>query len=81
MGYCDFQFTFWILLCLWLLRGETTRDYLLAGLPLALAFLMKPQALILIVATFAYALFRYLELATGVLCCDARSPPTLLFLG
>jgi hypothetical protein len=80
LGYCDFQFTFWVLFCLWLLRGETARDYLLAGLPLAAAFLMKPQALILIVAVFAYGLFRYLGTR------DLRPlwmlvGPSLLFLG
>lgn len=79
LGYADFQFTFCVVLCVWLLRGETTRDYLLAGLPLALAFLMKPQALILIVATFAYGLFRYLRTR------DRRPlamlvPPALWFL-
>ena len=80
LGYADFQFTFCVVLCVWLLRGEATKDYLLAGLPLALAFLMKPQALILIVATFAYGLFRYVRtrewrpLAMLI-------PPTLLFLG
>jgi len=61
LGYIDFQIAFCILLCVWLLRGETTKDYLLAGLPLALAFLMKPQALALIVATFAYGVFHYLR--------------------
>src|SRR2546423_2294364 len=80
LGYADFQFTFCVLLCVWLLRGETTKDYLLAGLPLALAFLIKPQALILIVMTFSYGLFRYLRTR------DWRPlamlvPPTLLFLG
>lgn len=79
LGYIDFQFTFCVVLCVWLLRGETTKDYLLAGLPLALAFLMKPQALVLIVATFAYGLFRYLRTR------ERRPllmlvPPTLLFL-
>lgn len=61
LGYIDFQIAFCILFCVWLLRGETTKDYLLAGLPLALAFLMKPQALVLIVATFAYGVFHYLR--------------------
>jgi hypothetical protein len=80
LGYADFQFTFCVVLCVWLLRGETTRDYVLAGLPLALAFLMKPQALVLVVATFAYAFFRYLRTR------DRRPlamlvPPTALFLG
>jgi hypothetical protein len=80
LGYCDFQFTLCVVLCVWLLRGEETRHYLLAGLPLAVAFLMKPQALILIVATFVYGLFRYprtRDLRPLVILL----PPTLLFLG
>jgi hypothetical protein len=80
LGYCDFQFTFWVLLCLWSLRGEAVRDYLLAGLPLAFAFLMKPQALILIVATFAYGIFRYLR-TRDLRPLAMLVPPTLLFLG
>jgi len=80
LGYCDFQFTFWVLLCVWLLRGEEARDYVLAGLPLAFAFLMKPQALILIVATFAYGLFRYLR-TRDLRPLAILVPPTLLFLG
>jgi len=79
LGYCDFQFTLCVVLCVWLLRGEETKHYLLAGLPLAVAFLMKPQALILIVAAFAYGLSRYRRTR------DRRPlamlvPPTLLFL-
>jgi hypothetical protein len=61
LGYVDFQFTFFVLVCVWLLRGESTREYLLAGLPLAAAFMMKPQAQILLVAAFCYGLFRYLR--------------------
>jgi hypothetical protein len=61
LGFVDFQFTFFVLLCIWLLRRESTRDYLLAGVPLAAAFLMKPQAQILVIAAFFYALFHYLR--------------------
>ena len=61
LGYCDFQFAFFILLAVWLLRGDTIRDYLLAGLPLGCAFMMKPQAQILILATFLYGCFRWLR--------------------
>jgi hypothetical protein len=50
-GYIDYQFSFFILLTIWLIRdAEKTADYLLAGLPFAAAFLMKPQAQILIVS-------------------------------
>ena len=80
LGYIDFQFTFFVLFCVWCLRGERTIDYLLAGLPLSVAFLMKPQAQILVVAIFLYGLFR---------CVRKRDPrpwallvaPSLLFLG
>ena len=61
LGYVDFQFTFFVLLCIWLLRGERARDYLLASIPLGMAFLMKPQAQILVVAAFFYALFYFLR--------------------
>ena len=61
LGYCDFQFAFFVLLALWLVRRDTIRDYLLAGLPLGCAFLMKPQAQILVLATFLYACFRWLR--------------------
>ncbi|MDP9003811.1 MAG: hypothetical protein M3N12_03360 [Verrucomicrobiota bacterium] len=79
LGYCDFQFSLCVVLSVWLLRDEEARSYLLAGLPLAVAFLMKPQAQVLIVATFAYGLSRYLRNR------DSRPlallvPPTLLFL-
>jgi|GEM_PF-1654698 len=79
LGYADFQFTFFVALCVFLLRGETARDYLLAGLPLAVAFLMKPQALILVVVSFAYCLSRFWRTR------DRRPlalliPPSLLFL-
>ncbi|PYK30906.1 MAG: hypothetical protein DME57_05480 [Verrucomicrobia bacterium] len=61
LGYVDFQFTFFILLCLWLIGAGTTRNYLAAGIPLAAAFLMKPQTQILIVAVFLFALFRFFK--------------------
>src|SRR5579859_2876161 len=45
-GFCDFQFGFFIVLFLCLFRedGSISRSFL-AGIPLALAFLMKPQAM------------------------------------
>jgi hypothetical protein len=61
LGYCDFPFAFFILLAIWLLRRHTIRDYLLAGLPLGCAFLMKPQAQILVLATFLYGCFCWLR--------------------
>jgi hypothetical protein len=79
LGYCDFQFSLCVVLSVWLLRGEATRHYLLAGLPLAVAFLMKPQAQVLIVATFAYGLSRYLR-SRDWRPLSMLVPPTLLFL-
>jgi len=61
LGYCDFQIAFFILLAIWLLRRDTIRDYLLAGLPLGCAFLMKPQAQVLVLATFLYGCLRWLR--------------------
>jgi hypothetical protein len=61
LGYVDVQFAFFILLAIWLLRRDTIRDYLLAGLPLGSAFMMKPQAQILVLATFLYGCFRWLR--------------------
>lgn len=61
LGYIDFQFTFFVLLGVWLLRLDTALDYLLAGIPLGLAFLMKPQAQILVVATFFYGVCSYIR--------------------
>jgi len=58
LGYIDFQFMFFVLLCVACLRGERTKDYLLAGVPLGAAFLMKPQAQVLMVVSFAYGMFR-----------------------
>ena len=47
LGYVDVQFVFFILLgLLALTRAVVVRDYLLAGVPFGLAWLMKPQPLI-----------------------------------
>jgi hypothetical protein len=59
LGYIDFQFTFFVLLSVYLLGRDTAGHYLLAGLPLALAFLMKPQAQILLIASFMYGVVHY----------------------
>ena len=45
LGYIDAQMGFFVLLSLYLAdRASTVRGYLLAGVPLGLAFQMKPQA-------------------------------------
>src|SRR6185503_5229076 len=59
LGYIDFQFTFFVLLCIYLLGRDTANHYILAGIPLGLAFLMKPQAQILLIASFLYGVFHY----------------------
>jgi hypothetical protein len=80
LGYIDFHFTFFVLLTVYLLRRETTRDYLVAGSPLAFAFLMKPQAQILVIATFMYGVFHYVRRRdVGPLCMMAA--PIILFVG
>ena len=80
LGYIDFHFAFFVLLSLCFLNGETTQHYLLAGVPLGLAFLMKPQAQILVVAAFLHAVFHYVRRRSwrpfGMLVF-----PTALFLG
>jgi hypothetical protein len=61
-GYIDFQFVFFILLTIYiLLFSQNWRHYLWAGLPLGVAFLMKPQAQLLIFAAAAFAFFNYLR--------------------
>jgi hypothetical protein len=80
LGYVDFQFSFFVLLCIWFLQSETTKDYLLAGLPLGAAFLMKPQAQVLIVATFAFCVFRYLR-TKNVRPFAMLAGPVFIFLG
>jgi hypothetical protein len=80
LGYIDFQFTFFVLLSVFLLARDTARHYIVAGVPLAVAFLMKPQAQILLIATFLYGAFHYARTR------DARplgmmAFPILLFLG
>ena len=79
LGYVDFQFTFFVLLSIWCLRRETLADYLLTGLALGLAVLMKPQAQILIVVTFfftAFSLWKRKEARPLAMLVG----PTLLFL-
>ena len=79
LGYIDFQFAFFVLLAIWLLRRDTIQDYLLAGLPLGCAFLMKPQAQILVLATFLYGCFRWFRRKDGRPFAMLTGP-VLLFL-
>lgn len=49
LGYCDFQIGFFVLALLTFFREDASpKRALLAGVPLALAFLMKPQAMVLV---------------------------------
>jgi hypothetical protein len=56
LGYVDFHFSFFVIFSVYLLRDDTARHYLIAGIPLGAAFLMKPQTQILIVAAFFFAI-------------------------
>lgn len=80
LGYIDFQFTFFVLLSVYLLGRDTAGRYILAGIPLACAFLMKPQAQILLIASFLFGVFHYVRTRNarplGMLVF-----PILVFLG
>lgn len=61
LGYVDFQFSFFILLSLYFTFNPSRKNYLLSGLFLGIAFLMKPQVQIIIVAYFIYCSLKYLR--------------------
>jgi 4-amino-4-deoxy-L-arabinose transferase-like glycosyltransferase len=62
LGYVDFQIAFFVVLTVWLLgRGETRKDYLLAGVAFAAAALMKPQVILLGVALAMYIAARWVR--------------------
>src|SRR2546423_13626398 len=79
LGYVDFQFSFFVLLCVWLLREHRTADYLLAGIPLAAAFLMKPQVQMLVVAVFCYGVLHYIRNRDLRPLCLLAAPVVLFF--
>jgi hypothetical protein len=58
-GYCDFQFTFFILCSILFSFKATSRGYLLAGIFLGFAFLMKPQIQVIVLSLFIYSLYVY----------------------
>lgn len=59
LGYVDSHLTFFVLLWLWLVRDATTAGrYFLAGIPLALALMMKPQAVLPAASVLVYLWFR-----------------------
>ena len=63
LGYIDFHFTFFVMLSVWALRDDSSKSWLLAGIPLGLAFVMKPQAMILIVAASFYCVVHLVRTA------------------
>jgi hypothetical protein len=62
LGYVDAHFAFFCLLSVWLAnRARDARGFAVGGLPLAAAFLMKPQTLSLLAIAFFYACARWLR--------------------
>jgi hypothetical protein len=60
-GYCDFQFTFFILCFIYFSFKATSRNYLIAGVFLGFAFLMKPQVQVIVLSLFIYSLYQYFK--------------------
>jgi len=60
-GYVDFQFTFFILCSILFAFKATSRSYLIAGIFLGFAFLMKPQVQVIILSIFIYSLYVYVK--------------------
>lgn len=58
LGYIDFQFCFFILLFIYCYKVNSPKilDYIVAGLSMALAFMMKPQVQFLYLLLFIYSL-------------------------
>lgn len=68
LGYIDFQFTFFILLFIYLYKDGVTNPLrlVICGLPLAFAFLMKPQVQILFLFLAFYSLVVYYKKRTYI---------------
>jgi len=60
-GYCDFQFTFFVLCSILLAFKGSSRSYLTAGIFLGFAFLMKPQAQVIILALIIYCSYLFIK--------------------
>lgn len=60
-GYCDFQFTFFILCFILFSFKATSRNYMIAGIFLGFAFLMKPQVQVIVLSLFIYCLYQYFK--------------------
>ncbi|HUQ30366.1 MAG TPA: hypothetical protein VM103_02485 [Candidatus Paceibacterota bacterium] len=82
-GYVDPQFSFFILLALWLItKASGVRSWLTAGIPLGVALLMKPQAIPLFIGLgllFVVLLFKR-QAGAGRLAALALAPLTLVVL-
>ena len=61
LGYVDFQFSFFILLSIYFTFSGSKKNYILSSLFLAVAFLMKPQVQIIMIAFFIYCSLKYLR--------------------
>jgi hypothetical protein len=80
LGYIDSEYIFFVLLTILLLGGEDSlRSNVLAGATLGIAFLMKPQAQVLIVAAFLYAILRLIRFRS-INAMALLVFPTLLFM-
>jgi hypothetical protein len=60
-GYVDFQFTFFILCFILFALKAKDRNYLIPGIFLGFAFLMKPQVQVIFLSTFIYSLYIYIK--------------------
>ena len=79
LGYVDSHFTFFVLLWLWLVRDATTAGrYFLAGIPLALALMMKPQAVLPAASVVVYLWFRRRDPTIGQ-CAFVLAPAVVVF--
>jgi len=60
-GYCDFQFTFFILCFILFTLKSTSRNYLIGGIFFGFALLMKPQVQVIALSIFIYGIFQYFK--------------------
>jgi hypothetical protein len=60
-GYCDFQFTFFILCFILFTLKSTSRNYLIGGIFFGFALLMKPQVQVIALSLFIYGLYQYFK--------------------
>jgi hypothetical protein len=80
LGYIDFQFAALVLLSIWFLREDTLKDYLLSGIALGLAFVMKPQSMILMIAAMLFAICHFAR-TRNVRATAMVAAPAVFFLG